>query len=121
MIPQKTQQPGGMVESPKAYGTPGSSSLLAHLSLPFQPQTGDFLRMIGFHVVQGVEIDKLDPWDYFTMAKRARLPDTSAFKKSGQKDLVGNGTTVTHPTYTLKFGTPRTTVFGWILTAGPTT
>ena len=85
-IPLKTQLPGeaalgGMIETLKVDGAPGLSSIPAHPSLPFQPQIGDFSRMIGFHAVQGVEIDKLDPWDFFTMAKRARLTDTTAYKK----------------------------------------
>ena len=37
--------------------------------------------MSGIHFVQGGEVNDLDAWDYFAMAKRARLPDTSSFKK----------------------------------------
>ena len=36
--------------------------------------------MIGFHLVQGIDIEDLDPWDHYTMAKRKRMPDITAYK-----------------------------------------
>ena len=98
MTPQKTQQgpvkqtdfvAEGMREFRKKAWIFRDSSILSHLTLPFQLQISGFLRMFGSHLVQGVEIGDLDPWDYFTMAKRARLPDTTAYKKA--KWSTGSG------------------------------
>ena len=38
--------------------------------------------MLDSHFIQGVDIEDLDPWDHYTMVKRARIPDTTAYRNA---------------------------------------